>query len=261
MGGITPKVMGFGNRPLPPQRCLPRHITDFPLSRLFCLFAQYVNRFSVSSRTHSNACFAAFLAMISNSVNGPLVSVSFSRFFRLFLISCSVLMFFTLRYLVRFGSLNEVYVVAELLYISVHYHIINCVHKHKNKLKEVKQKWDIEEEHISISGLAEDHSVTCHHGKDLDVHTAAEDMDKEGTLIRRHVQDFRGFQDGGGQTQHTQISLQRLIHKDELTSLEDFKKELGEEKASIEQEINDIETHLKELKSKLESEKKQPTGQ
>jgi len=49
--------------------------------------------------------------------------------------------------------------------------------------------------------------------------------------------------------------------QDELTALEDCKKELGEEKASIEQEINDIETHLKELKSKLESEKKQPTGQ
>lgn len=109
IGGKTPKVTGFGNRPLPPQRCLPRHMI-FP-SQDSLTFAQYVNRFSVSSRTHSNACFAAFLAMISNSVNGPLVSVSFSRFFRLFLISCSVLIFFTLRYLVRFGSLNEAYVV------------------------------------------------------------------------------------------------------------------------------------------------------
>jgi hypothetical protein len=37
--------------------------------------------------------------------------------------------------------------------------------------------------------------------------------------------------------------------------------ELGEEKASVEQEISDIETRIKELKSKLETEKKQPTGQ
>jgi hypothetical protein len=49
--------------------------------------------------------------------------------------------------------------------------------------------------------------------------------------------------------------------KNEIAALEDCKKELGEEKASIEHEINDIETQLKELKSKLESEKKQPTGQ
>jgi hypothetical protein len=49
--------------------------------------------------------------------------------------------------------------------------------------------------------------------------------------------------------------------QDELDALEVSKKELGEEKASIEQEINDIETHLKELKLKLEPEKKQPTGQ
>ena len=49
--------------------------------------------------------------------------------------------------------------------------------------------------------------------------------------------------------------------QDELAALEDCKKKLGEDKASIEQEINDIEMHLKELKAKLESEKKQPTGQ
>jgi ribosome-associated translation inhibitor RaiA len=36
-------------------------------------------------------------------------------------------------------------------------------------------------------------------------------------------------------------------------------KELVEEKATIEQEINDIETQLKKLKSKLEAEQKQPT--
>jgi peptidoglycan hydrolase CwlO-like protein len=49
--------------------------------------------------------------------------------------------------------------------------------------------------------------------------------------------------------------------QDEIAALEDCKKELGEEKASIEKEINDIETQLKELKSKLESEKKQLAGQ
>jgi hypothetical protein len=49
--------------------------------------------------------------------------------------------------------------------------------------------------------------------------------------------------------------------QDELVALEDSKKELGEEKASVEQEINDIDARIKELKSKLETEKKQPTGQ
>ncbi len=49
--------------------------------------------------------------------------------------------------------------------------------------------------------------------------------------------------------------------QDELAALEDCKKELGEEKASIEQEINDIETQLKDLKSKLEPEKKKSEGQ
>ena len=49
--------------------------------------------------------------------------------------------------------------------------------------------------------------------------------------------------------------------QDELAALEDSKKELGEYRASVEQEINDIETQIKELKSKLETEKKQPTGQ
>ncbi len=47
----------------------------------------------------------------------------------------------------------------------------------------------------------------------------------------------------------------------EIDALEDSKKQLSEEKACIEQEIDDIETHLKELKTKLELEKKQPTGQ
>jgi hypothetical protein len=39
MGGMIPKVTGFGNRPLPPHRCLPRHITDFPFSRLYAFRA------------------------------------------------------------------------------------------------------------------------------------------------------------------------------------------------------------------------------
>ena len=49
--------------------------------------------------------------------------------------------------------------------------------------------------------------------------------------------------------------------RDELTKLEESKKVLGEEKASIEQEINDVETQLKELKSKIEPEKKQAEEQ
>ena len=48
---------------------------------------------------------------------------------------------------------------------------------------------------------------------------------------------------------------------DEIAALEDCKKELGEEKASIEQEIGSIETQLTALKSKLDAEKKQATEQ
>jgi hypothetical protein len=75
------------------------------------------------------------------------------------------------------------------------------------------KKWDIEEEHILINGPVEDPSATCHHGKDQDVDTAAEAMEEVGAVIREYVQGFRGFRDGGGQTQHTHISLQRLRHK------------------------------------------------
>jgi hypothetical protein len=38
-------------------------------------------------------------------------------------------------------------------------------------------------------------------------------MEEDGALIHEYVQGFRGFQDGGGQIQHTHISLQRLRHK------------------------------------------------
>jgi phage shock protein A len=44
--------------------------------------------------------------------------------------------------------------------------------------------------------------------------------------------------------------------------LEDCKTALGEEKDSLEQEISDVETQLKELKAKHETAKnQQPTGQ
>ena len=38
--------------------------------------------------------------------------------------------------------------------------------------------------------------------------------------------------------------------QDEIAALEECKKELGEEKASIEQEINDIETTSKRVENK-----------
>jgi len=47
--------------------------------------------------------------------------------------------------------------------------------------------------------------------------------------------------------------------EDELAALEDSKKMLAEEKISIEQEINDLEKQIIELKTKLEQET-QPTG-
>ena len=43
--------------------------------------------------------------------------------------------------------------------------------------------------------------------------------------------------------------------QDEIAALEEAKKELGKEKANMEQEINSIETQLTELKTKRESQK------
>jgi hypothetical protein len=45
--------------------------------------------------------------------------------------------------------------------------------------------------------------------------------------------------------------------QDEIAALEESKKGLSEDKASIEQEIYDTEKQLKELRSKLETDKKQ----
>ena len=87
------------------------------------------------------------------------------------------------------------------------------------------------------------------------MHAAADAIAEGRSLIHRHVQDFLGSQDGGGQTQHMGSSLQQLHHREEIAALEESKKELGEEKANIEQEINNIETQLTELKTKRESQK------
>jgi len=48
----------------------------------------------------------------------------------------------------------------------VHYHIIDYVHKHKKHLREVKQKWDGEEEDGQAHGQVEAHSAICRHGND-----------------------------------------------------------------------------------------------
>jgi hypothetical protein len=61
------------------------------------------------------------------------------------------------------------------------------VHTHKNSLKEVMKKWDGEEEHITMNGLAEDPSATCHLGKDQDVHMGAEAMAEAGALIQEYA--------------------------------------------------------------------------
>jgi hypothetical protein len=79
------------------------------------------------------------------------------------------------------------------------------VHRHINDLKEVaNQKWDGEEEPISISGPEKDPSATCHHGSDRDAALVSAEADK-------HAQGFLGFQEGGGQTQHTSIN-QLFLH-------------------------------------------------
>jgi len=62
----------------------------------------------------------------------------------------------------------------QLLYISVHYHIIDYVHKHKKYLCEVKQKWDGEPEEEQAHGQETAHSATCHHGSDQVGFTAGE---------------------------------------------------------------------------------------
>ena len=55
----------------------------------------------------------------------------------------------------------------------MHYHIIDCVHKHKNKSREVKtQKWDGEAEDGQDHGPEEDPTATYPHGKDPAGYTA-----------------------------------------------------------------------------------------
>jgi predicted nucleic acid-binding Zn-ribbon protein len=49
--------------------------------------------------------------------------------------------------------------------------------------------------------------------------------------------------------------------EDELAALENYKKETEAEKASIEQEITDLDTRIKELKAKADREKSQQPGQ
>jgi predicted nucleic acid-binding Zn-ribbon protein len=49
--------------------------------------------------------------------------------------------------------------------------------------------------------------------------------------------------------------------EDEIVALEDYKKEIIEEKVSIEQEITDLETRIEELKAKAEQGKSQQPGQ
>jgi hypothetical protein len=46
-----------------------------------------------------------------------------------------------------------------------------------------------------------------------------------------------------------------------VAALEDYKKELTDEKVNIEQEISDLEVRTKELKTRLEQEKGQAPGQ
>lgn len=48
--------------------------------------------------------------------------------------------------------------------------------------------------------------------------------------------------------------------EDELAALGDYKKEIEEERASIGQEISDLENRMKELKAKLEQEKSKQSG-
>ena len=88
------------------------------------------------------------------------------------------------------------------------------MHKHKN-IAEVMERWDGvgEEEDGQDRGQEEDPSATCRHGKDPAGSSASAEVSEEdggGALTHTSVQDFRGFQDGGGRTQHTHTVS--LIH-------------------------------------------------
>jgi hypothetical protein len=152
---------------------------------------------------------------------------------------------------------------AELLYISVHYHIIDYVHKHENNLEEVKSKMGYRRR--AYFGQWPGRGPFSY----------LPPWQRPGW-----VYGGRGYGRGWGGDPRVcarfpslprwwwadpTYAYQPLIvtpaPEDELAALEESKKALGEEKASIEQEITEIETQVKELKSKLEAEKKPPTGQ
>ena len=120
--GACPRLMGLGNRPLLPCRCLRCHIARTLTNPSFIqilvsTFVQYVNSLSVSSSTHSKACLAAFLAMFSNSVNGPSLCFSFSRCASRFLISSSVLTFF----------FSKAFTVLLMTYVKRNSYIFLCI--------------------------------------------------------------------------------------------------------------------------------------
>jgi len=143
---------------------------------------------------------------------------------------------------------------AELLYISVLYHTIKCVHKHKINLEEVKKM-----------GYRRKAYYDQFPGNGPFSHLPPWQRPGRGYGGRGYGRGYYcamfpwrprwWWTDPAYANEPPKPNTQ-----DELAALEESKKALGEEKASIEQEINDLETTLKELKSKLESEKK-PAGQ
>ena len=63
------------------------------------------------------------------------------------------------------------------------------------------EEWDLEGEDGQVHGLEEDPSVTYRHGRDLDgCMEALEEASDGGVETPICVQDFHGFQDGGGLT-------------------------------------------------------------
>ena len=106
----------------------------------------------------------------------------------------------------------------------MHYHIIDCVHKHKNNLRGETQKWDGEEEEGQVLGLEEDHSAIYRHGKDL-----------AGFTAEAHA---------GICTDPTRAAVPPIKPEDEATLL-------AEQKTLIEEQLKTMQETLKKIQERL----------
>jgi hypothetical protein len=147
--------------------------------------------------------------------------------------------------------LEEYYALPEHLYISVHYHIIDCVHKHKIEVKNMPRgdrtgPWGAG----PMTGRAVGYCA--------------------GYSVPGYVNPGRGYGRGFGrgfgrgwyaypppvivQPAYPQVYppvTQPQTPEQEVAALENYHKDLVAEKADLEQEMDGVKARIEELKAKL----------